>query len=160
MATRTHDFSEVQNTFFHYIREIKYATMVTVDRRNRPRARVLLPVWEIVDGRPVGWLAAYRTPVKTAHLAHNPHTTYAYWSPRQNALFVDSVSTWAEDEESRRHAWDLYLRGGPPGVGYDPVHYWRGGPDDPQYHVIRIDPWRVQLVRSTDLGSTIWRRDS
>ncbi|MBL1093315.1 MULTISPECIES: pyridoxamine 5'-phosphate oxidase family protein [Streptomyces] len=159
MATRTHDFSEVQDTFFRYIREIKYATMVTVDRRNRPRARVLLPVWEIVNGHPVGWLAAYRTPVKTAHLAHNPHTTYAYWSPRQNALFVDSVSAWAEDEESRRHAWDLYLRGGPPGVGYDPVHYWRGGPDDPQFHVIRIDPWRIQLVRSTDLGSTIWRRD-
>ncbi|MFE0380807.1 hypothetical protein ACFW1M_35770 [Streptomyces inhibens] len=103
MATRTHDFSKVQDTLFRYIREIRYARMVTVDRRNRPRARVLLPVWEIVDGRPVGWLAAYRTPVKTAHLAHNPHTTYAYWCPRQNALFVGSLSAWAKDKESQRH---------------------------------------------------------
>ncbi|MGP8297900.1 hypothetical protein ACTPOK_08105 [Streptomyces inhibens] len=59
----------------------------------------------------------------------------------------------------RSEALPSDARGGPPGVDYDPVHYWRGGPDDPQYHVIRIAPWRVQLVRSTDQGSRIWRRD-
>ncbi|PZT71729.1 MULTISPECIES: pyridoxamine 5'-phosphate oxidase family protein [unclassified Streptomyces] len=152
------EFSEIEGTFLDYVREIKYATMVTVDREQRPRARVLLPVWEIVDGVPVGWLASYRTPVKSAHLANNPHTTYAYWSPRQNAVFVDSVSTWADDEESKLHAWRLYQRGGPPGVGYDPVRYWRGGPGDPGYHVLRIDPWRIQLVRGADLHGTLWRR--
>lgn len=157
MTTTVSEFSEIKDSFLDYVRDIKYATMITVDRRNRPRARVLLPVWEIVDGGPVGWLAAYRTPVRSAHLAGNPHTTYSYWNPRQNAVFVDSVSTWADDEESRRHAWDLYKRGGPPGVGYDPVHYWRGGPDDPGYHVLRIDPWRIQLVRGSDLRSTLWR---
>lgn len=152
------EFSEIEGTFLDYVREIKYATMVTVDRERRPRARVLMPVWEIVDGVPVGWLASYRTPVKSAHLANNPHTTYAYWSPRQNAVFVDGVSTWAEDEESRLHAWRLYQRGGPPGVGYDPVRYWRGGPGDPGYHVLRIAPWRIQLVRGTDLRGTLWRK--
>lgn len=151
-------FSEIQASFLDYVRDIKYATMVTVDRRHRPRARVLLPVWEIVEGEPVGWLAAYRTPVKSAHLADNPHTTYAYWNPRQNAVFVDSVTTWADDERSKLHAWELYIRGGPPGVGYDPVHYWRGGPGDPEYHVLRIDPWRIQLVRGSDLRSTLWRK--
>ncbi|MEV5978122.1 MULTISPECIES: pyridoxamine 5'-phosphate oxidase family protein [Streptomyces] len=161
MATeRAGSFAEIQDTFFGYVREIKYATMITVDRANRPRARVLLPVWEVVDGVPVGWLAAYRTPVKTAHLAHSPHTTYSYWSPRQNTVHVDALSAWAEDEASRHHAWDLYRRGGPPGVGYDPVHYWRGGPDDPGYHVIRIEPRRIQLVRGSDLRSVIWRPDT
>ncbi|MFF8814620.1 pyridoxamine 5'-phosphate oxidase family protein [Streptomyces pactum] len=157
MTTKVTDFAVVQDTFFRYIRDIVYATMITVDRRNRPRARVLLPVWEVVDGRPVGWLAAYRTPVKTAHLARNPHTTYSYWSPRQNAVHIDSVSTWAEDAASRRHAWELYVAGGPSGVGYDPVRYWRGGVADPEYHVLRIDPWRVQLVRGSDLRSTLWQ---
>ncbi|MFI6284916.1 pyridoxamine 5'-phosphate oxidase family protein [Streptomyces sp. NPDC051018] len=157
MATTVSEFSGIQDAFFRYVGDIRYATMVTVDAENRPRGRILLPVWEVVDGKPVGWLAAFRTPVKVAHLANNPHTTYAYWSPRQNAVFVDSVSTWAEDEQSRRHAWDLYVRGGPPGVGYDPIRYWKGGPDDPEYGVIRIDPWRIQLVRGTDLRSTIWK---
>ncbi|MGW7065576.1 pyridoxamine 5'-phosphate oxidase family protein [Streptomyces sp. NPDC054855] len=156
-TTKVSDFSEVRDTFFSYVRDIKYATMITVDRKSRPRARVLVPVWEIVDGRPVGWLAAYRTPVKAAHLADNPHTTYSYWNPRQNTVHVDALSAWAQDEASRRHAWELYTRGGPPGVGYDPVHYWRGGPQDPEYHVIRIEPWRIQLVRGSDLRSTLWQ---
>lgn len=156
-TTKVSDFSEVRDTFFSYVRDIKYATMITVDRKGRPRARVLLPVWEIVDGRPVGWLAAYKTPVKARHLADNPHTTYSYWNPRQNTVHVDALSAWADDDASRRHAWELYTRGGPPGVGYDPVHYWRGGPEDPEYHVIRIEPWRVQLVRGSDLRSTLWQ---
>ncbi|MEV0524308.1 pyridoxamine 5'-phosphate oxidase family protein [Streptomyces sp. NPDC050439] len=156
-TTKVSDFSEVRDTFFSYVRDIKYATMITVDRKHRPRARVLLPVWEIVEGRPVGWLAAYKTPVKAAHLADNPHTTYSYWNPRQNTVHVDALSAWAEDEASRRHAWELYTRGGPHGVGYDPVHYWRGGPEDPEYHVIRIEPWRIQLVRGSDLRSTLWQ---
>ncbi|MFD7863603.1 pyridoxamine 5'-phosphate oxidase family protein [Streptomyces sp. NPDC057682] len=158
MTTVVTTFSEIERTFTDHIRDIGYATMVTVDHRNRPRARMVMPVWEVVDGAPVGWLAAFRTPVKTAHLAANPHTTYTYWSPRQNAVFVDGVSTWAEDRASRTHAWDLYRRGGPPGVGYDPVRYWPGGPTDPGYHVLRIDPWRVQLVRGTDLHGTLWRK--
>ncbi|MGW5649573.1 pyridoxamine 5'-phosphate oxidase family protein [Saccharopolyspora sp. NPDC003752] len=157
MTTRTTDFADVQDTFNSYLRDIKYATMITVDSRHRPRARVLLPVWEVVDGRPVGWLAAYKTPIKTAHLANNPHTTYSYWNPRQNAVFVDSTSAWADDEESKRHAWNVYVEGGPRGVGYDPIHYWRGGPGDPEYAVIRITPWRIQLVRGTDLHTTIWQ---
>ncbi|MGW0818475.1 pyridoxamine 5'-phosphate oxidase family protein [Streptomyces viridiviolaceus] len=159
-TTRVSEFSDLQGTFFGYVRDIKYATMITVDRENRPRARVLLPVWEVVDGRPLGWLASYRTPVKVAHLADNPHTTYSYWHPRHNTVHVDSLSTWADDEAARRHAWDLYLKGGPPGVGYDPAHYWRGGPVDPSYHVIRIQPWRIQLVRGSDLASTVWRSDT
>lgn len=156
MTRKVQDFAGIQDTFFDYVREIKYATMTTVDRRNRPRNRILFPVWEVVDGVPRGWLAVYKTPVKAAHLANNPHTTYSYWSPRQNAVFVDSVSTWAEDAAAREYAWDLYVKGGPPGVGYDPATYWRGGPTDPKYHVLRIDPWRIQLVRGTDLQSTLW----
>ncbi|MEU2244918.1 pyridoxamine 5'-phosphate oxidase family protein [Streptomyces sp. NPDC018338] len=155
-AATVESFSEIEDAFISYIQDIVYCTMITVDRKSRPRARVLLPVWEIVEGKPVGWLAVYKTPVKAAHLARNPHTTYSYWNPRQNAVFIDSVSTWAEDPESRQHAWDLYREGSPAGVGYDPVGFWRGGPEDPGYHVLRIDPWRVQVLRGSDLKSRIW----
>ncbi|MDT0453890.1 pyridoxamine 5'-phosphate oxidase family protein [Streptomyces hesseae] len=156
MATKVATFSEIEDKFFEYIRDIVYCTMITVDRKGRPRARVLLPIWEVVDGRPVGWLAAYKTPVKAAHLANNPHTTYSYWNPRQNAVFIDSVSTWATDPETREYAWDLYRKGSPAGVGYNPRNFWREGPTDPKYHVLRIDPWRVQVLRGTDLSSRIW----
>jgi pyridoxine/pyridoxamine 5'-phosphate oxidase len=93
--------------------------MITVDRKGRPRARVLLPIWEVVDGRPVGWLAAYKTPVKVAHLANNHHTTFSYWNPRQNAVFIDSIAERVEDQDVKREAWNLYTKGSPPEVGYD-----------------------------------------
>ncbi|QTE01911.1 pyridoxamine 5'-phosphate oxidase family protein [Streptomyces cyanogenus] len=160
MATKVDSFSEIADKFFEYIGDIRYCTMITVDKKSRPRARVLLPVWEVVDGRPVGWLAAYKTPVKVAHLANNPQTTYSYWNPRQNAVFVDSVSTWAEDMENRTYAWNLYQKGSPAGVGYDPYNFWSGGPADPKYHVLRIDPWRVQVLRGSDLSSRIWTDES
>ncbi|NBM18394.1 pyridoxamine 5'-phosphate oxidase family protein [Streptomyces sp. GC420] len=137
-----------------------YCTMITVDKKSRPRARVLLPIWETVDGRPVGWLAAYKTPVKVAHLANNPHTTYSYWNPRQNAVFIDSVSHWVDDPETKKYAWDLYAKGSPVGVGYNPRNFWHLGPSDPKYHVLRIDPWRVQVLRGSDLSSRIWTDES
>ncbi|GAA5052634.1 pyridoxamine 5'-phosphate oxidase family protein [Streptomyces sp. SID10815] len=155
-AVKVAAFSDIESAFVSYIQDIVYCTMITVDKNGRPRARVLLPVWETVDGRPVGWIAAYKTPVKAAHLANNPHTTYAYWNPRQNAVFVDSVSSWVDDEETKKYAWDLYAKGSPHGVGYNPRNFWRLGPGDPEYHVIKIEPWRVQVLRGSDLSSRIW----
>lgn len=158
-AAQVRSFSEIEAAFVKYVQQTVYCTMITVDRRNRPRARVVQPVWETVDERPVGWLAVFRTPVKAAHLANNPHTTYAYWHPCQDAVFVDSVSAWVDDRDTKLRAWDLYLRTSPPGVGYDPHLYWSGGPDSPDYQLLRIDPWRVQVVRGSDLRSRIWAVD-
>lgn len=157
MAQHVSSFAAISTTFDGYIRDIQYCTMITIDRHHRPRARIMLPIWELVDDRPIGWLAVYRTPLKEAHLAGNPHTTYSYWDPRQNAVHIDAVTTWAEDQEVRERGWRLYRAGSPAGVGYDPIRFWRGGPTDPQYHLLKIDPWRVQLVRGTDLRSRIWQ---
>jgi len=138
--------------FDSYIGDIVYATMTTVDQKGRPRARVMIPVWESVDDRPLGWLATYKTPVKATHLAGNPHSTFSYWTPPQNAV---SVATWADDLESKRHVWDLYRRTSPPGAGYNLGNFWRE-PGDPKLHVLRLEPWRVQVIRGVDLHSRIW----
>ena len=116
-------FSEIQDEFFRYVGDVVYATMTTVDARGRPRARVLIALWEARDGRPVGWLATSKTPVKTAHLEGNPHATFSYWDRRQNAAFADTVAGWVEDPQVKRRVWDLYLHGSPPRNGYDPRGY-------------------------------------
>ncbi|GAA3130555.1 pyridoxamine 5'-phosphate oxidase family protein [Streptosporangium carneum] len=159
MATEATSFAAIQDEFNAYIGDIVYATMTTVDKRGRPRARVLIPVWEIVEGRPVGWLATYRTPVKAAHLAGNPHAAFSYWTPRQNAVSVDTVAEWTDDPEIKRHVWDLYLRTSPAGAGYDLGRFWRGGPADPELHVLRLTPWRVQVIRGSDLRGRIWKAE-
>ena len=159
MPQQVKTFTDIHRKFLAYVSDIQYCTMVTVDASNRPRARVMLPIWELVDGLPVGWLAVYKTPVKARHLERNPHTTYSYWSPRQNAAHIDAVSSWIDDSAMKEYAWNAYCTGSPAGVGYDPIGFWPGGPTDPKYHLIRIDPWRIQLVRGTDLSSVIWQTD-
>ena len=77
----------------------------------------------------------------------------------QNAAFADTVAEWFEDPEVKQRVWELYRRGSPPRVGYAPGRCWRG-PDDPKFAVLRLDPWRVQVVRGADLRSRIWRRGS
>ncbi|GAA0985007.1 pyridoxamine 5'-phosphate oxidase family protein [Acrocarpospora macrocephala] len=159
MATEASSFAAIQDEFNAYIGDIVYATMTTVDQKGRPRARVLIPIWELVADHPIGWLATYKTPVKTAHLAANPHTTFSYWSPRQNAVSVDTVAEWVDDLDTKRHVWDLYRKTSPPGAGYDLGRFWREGPTDPQLQVLALRPWRIQVIRGTDLRSKIWRAD-
>ena len=73
------------------------------------------------------------------------------------------MATWTDDADIDQRVWQMYRQGSPPGVGYDPAAYWRG-PDDPAFHVLRLDPWRVQLLRRGDvargdLSGRIWRPD-
>ncbi|GAA3651278.1 hypothetical protein GCM10022224_012730 [Nonomuraea antimicrobica] len=148
-------FAELESEFNAFIGTTVYATMVTIDAGNRPRTRVLIPIWEKVDGRPLGWLATYKTPVKAAHLAGNPHTSFSYWKPGNNSVAIEAVATWVEDVEVKRHVWDLYRRTSPRGAGYELGNFWRS-PADPKLHVLRLDPWRIQVIRGMDLRSRIW----
>ncbi|MEV4123427.1 pyridoxamine 5'-phosphate oxidase family protein [Nocardia sp. NPDC049707] len=158
MTTTTTSFDDIRREFDTYVGDINYATMVTVDGAGRPRARILIPVWEVVDGNPLGWLATYRTPVKAAHLATNPNTTFSYWTQRQNAVHADAVAQWipVEDLTTRQHVWDLYQRTSPTGAGYPLGQFWQGI-HDPKLHVLRLTPWRIQVVRGSDLRSRIWK---
>lgn len=155
MTAKVESFEEIENEFDAYVGSIGYATMVTVDARNRPRTRVLIPVWEVVDGVPLGWLATYRTPVKAAHLARNPHTTFSYWKPGNDSVAVDAVAEWVDDLQTKQRVWDLYGRTSPPGAGYHLGGFWRS-PADPTLHVLRLVPWRIQVIRGADLRSRIW----
>jgi general stress protein 26 len=157
-ATTVKSFAEIEDEFDAYVGTTVYATMVTVDARNRPRTRVLIPVWEQMDGHPLGWLATYRTPVKAAHLAANPHASFSYWRPDNNSVAIDAVAAWVADLEVKRHVWDLYRKTSPRGAGYDLGAFWRS-PADPELHVLRLEPYRVQVVRGRDLRSRIWRPD-
>jgi general stress protein 26 len=156
-------FDEIRSELVEVVQSIVYATMTTVDAQGRPRARVLINVWELDGDAPVGWLATYKTPVKSAHLARNPHVTMSYWSPRQDFAAFDTTAEWVDDRDTRAEVWDMYGRGNPLGVGYDPSRFWRG-PNDSKFHVLRLDPWRVQVLRGRDLAtgtpSRIWRRAS
>ncbi|NIH86384.1 pyridoxamine 5'-phosphate oxidase family protein [Amycolatopsis granulosa] len=155
MSRAVQSFTEIEAEFNAYVGAIGYATMVTVDSRNRPRTRILIPVWENVDGRPRGWLATFPTPVKTAHLARNPHTSFSYWKPGNDSVAVEAVATTVDELEVRSYVWRLYRRTSPRGAGYDLGAFWQS-PSDPKLHVLRLEPWRIQVIRGRDLRSRIW----
>lgn len=155
-------FADLADDVFDVVRAARYGTMTTVDRHGRPRSRVLITAWEVVDGRPVGWLATFPSRVKVAHLAHNPHVGMSYWNPAGDAAYLDSVATWIDDAATGRRVWDLYQRGSPPGVGYDPAAFWPA-PEHPSFGVLRLDVWRAQVVRGWEIArgrpTRIWRSD-
>lgn len=159
---RVHTFADIREDFDAIVGSINYATMVTVDAQGRPRTRVLIPVWETEGDDPLGWLVTYPTPVKVAHLAHNPNVGFSYWNRTQNTVSVDGTASWSEDPGERRRVWDLYRYGSPPGAGYDPGAFWTG-PDDPEMALLRIEPRRVQVLRGRDLvtgvPARIWTRE-
>src|SRR5690606_41519947 len=99
---------------------IGHATTTTVDRYGRPRSRVLIAVWELDGERPAGWLAASRTPVKVAHIAHNPRVGMSYRGPTRDTVTLDTVAAWVDDPAVKAGVGELHRRGSPAGVGYHP----------------------------------------
>jgi hypothetical protein len=138
-------FDEISADFLRIVSEVAWATVATVDTRGRPRTRVLHPIWEVVDGRPVGWIGTSRSPLKTKHLEANPHVSVSYWSPKQETVYADCRAHWADDERER--VWQLYLDAEPP-LGYDPgsMPPWKDGPLAGVFAVLRLDPWRVTVL--------------
>ncbi|MEV0249795.1 pyridoxamine 5'-phosphate oxidase family protein [Nocardia sp. NPDC050712] len=155
MSRKVTEFAELESEFDAYVGRIVYATMVTVDSKDRPRTRVLIPIWENVDGRPVGWLATYKTPVKAAHIARNPHVSFSYWDRRNDSVAIDATAAWDDEMTVRQRVWDLYSRTSPPGAGYPLGQFW-SSPADPKLHIMRLEPFRIQVIRGRDLRSRIW----
>ncbi|MFF2084875.1 pyridoxamine 5'-phosphate oxidase family protein [Nocardia sp. NPDC058176] len=156
MTTRVTAFAAIEDEFNAYVGSIVSATMVTVDAKGRPRTRVLIPVWELVDGVPVGWLATYKTKVKAAHIAGNPYTSFSYWARGNNSAAVDAHAAWVDDLDLKAHVWRLYRKTSPRGAGYNLGQFWNS-PSDPLLHVLKLTPWRVQVIRGRDLRSRIWQ---
>lgn len=143
------DFPELTDDFLRLTRSIGWCTVATVDRKDRPRSRILHVSWEIGrdagGDRPIGWVSTPRSPVKTAHLAHNPFVSCSYWSPAHDAVFADCEASWAEDEASVAHVWDLVSTEARE-RGFDPYAQWPEGAADPGFQVLRLVPWRVQIT--------------
>ena len=154
------DFRAVEEPFLRFTSTIVLCTVTTVSPEGRPRSRMLHPVFRVEEGRPVGWVCTGRTPVKVAHLAHDPHVAVCYWSPANDTVYAECLATWVETEEEKRHVWDVFTTTPRP-VGYDLSPY--GSPTAPGFTPLRLDPWRVQVVAGSeypfgDLTGRIWQR--
>ena len=131
--------------FVEMAHSIVWATVATVDAKNRPRSRVLHPFWEWEDGKLTGWVATAYTPLKKAHLAHSEYVSLNYWCPEQDTCVAECRASWHHDAETRHRIWNTYLELPPP-LGYDPamIPGW-DSPDTEGYAVLRFDPWHIRV---------------
>lgn len=157
-----HELSDVAPAFVEMAHRIVWASVATVGNRDRPRSRILHPIWQWDGKRLTGWIATSPTPLKRAHFAAHPYASVSYWTPSHDTCVAECHAALLTDDETRRFVWDLFLNGPPP-VGYDPgiVPAWTNATAD-AFAVIGLSPWRLRVFPGSVLlgqGGTVlvWR---
>jgi hypothetical protein len=135
--------------FISVAHRVVWCTVATVDRRNRPRSRVMHPIWESTDSGLVGWVTTRPTPLKLAHLTHTPYVSCSYWDAAHDIAVAECRAEWVDDLEVKEHAWELF-RATPEPLGHDPYTIWPAGPADPDAAVLRLTPWRLRVALVRD----------
>ncbi len=143
--------SDVAPSFVEMAHRIVWATAATVEPTNRPRTRILHPIWEWDGERLVGWIATSPTNRKQADRAHSPSMSLTYWHPDHDVATADcDAELLDEDDDVRIEVWRKFAEGPAP-VGYDPaiIPPWRDGPTSPAFAAVRLDPWRLRVMPGT-----------
>jgi hypothetical protein len=146
------DLAAVAPAFVEMAHRIVWATVATVDPKERPRSRILHPLWEWDGESLTGWIGTGPTPVKRAHLDHSPYVSVNYWAPNHDTCVAECRAEWILDHDGRREVWQR-LKDAPAPVGYDPaiVPVWKDGPVSPQFAGLRLAPWRLRVFPGTAL---------
>lgn len=144
-------FEEMEAEFMARVSQTVYCTMATIDRQNRPRLRVMHPIWE----GPIGWVISWPQSHKAKHLARNPAVSLAYIPVKEKPVYVDGVAEWVDTNIEKQRIWDLH-RTTPPPLGFDPEPHY-GSIAHPYYGLLRITPWRIELGNLYG-EPLIWRR--
>jgi general stress protein 26 len=132
-------FAEIEGEFIERVHSIVWCSVATVDRRGRPRSRLLHPIWEGATG----WIATARNSLKAKHLSQNPHVSLAYVADTAKPVYADCVAVWEEDSAEKRRVWAMY-QAAPPPLGYDPAPFFHS-PDHPDFGLLKLTPWRIEL---------------
>ena len=137
--------------FVEMAHRIVWATVATVDEEDRPRSRVLHPLWYWDGTSLVGWVATGPTPTKRAHLAPQPATSrWATGRPTTTPAPRSARATLVTDDDTRVWLWEAFVKAPAP-VGYDPaiIPPWAAGPTSDAFAALRLDPWRLRVMPGT-----------
>ena len=144
------DLAVTAAAFVEMAHRIVWATVATVDAQDRPRSRILHPLWQWDGVSLVGWVATGPTPMKRAHLERSPYVSVTYWTASHDTCTAECRVQWEFADDQRRAVWDLF-KNAPAPVGYDPaiVPAWSGGPTSSAFAALRLEPWRLRVLPGT-----------
>jgi hypothetical protein len=148
----------VEDEFIAVAHRIVWCGVATVDRRGRPRTRILHPYWERLDDGVRGWVVTRKSPLKAAHLARTPFVSCSYWDASHDVAIADCSATWEEDRGEHARVWELYASAPEP-LGYDFRLIWPDGPEAEGAALLRLDPWRLHVADAMTVAAPrVWRR--
>ena len=148
---QTSNFVDIQEEFMARVSAAVYCIVATVDRQNRPRTRIMHPIWH----GPTGWVISWPESHKANHLAHNPHVSLAYWHEKEKPVYVEAVAEWIDGRSIKQQVWELHQTIPPP-LGFDPEPHY-GTIDHHFYGVLKFTPWRIEVANLWG-ESLIWRK--
>lgn len=154
---RVASFSEIEAEFIARVHTMVWCNVATVDSQQRPRSRVLHPIWE----GSTGWIGTHRNSHKARHLAQNPYVSLAYIANVMNPVYVDCTAEWVDDLGEKERIWNLFKHAPEP-LGYDPATVFIS-PDHETFGLLKLTPWRIDLVSfpapSFEEGTLVWYRE-
>jgi hypothetical protein len=141
-----HDLSVTAPAFVEMAHRIVWASVATVGPDERPRSRVLHPIWEWDGTALTGWIATAPTPIKRHHLEHSPFVSCNYWAADHDTCVAECRAEWIFDDDGRAEVWEKFATGPEP-VGYDPamIPVWES-PTSPMFAAWRLEPWRLRVM--------------
>lgn len=151
---RVEHFSEIEAEFIQRVHTMVWCSAATVDSQQRPRSRVLHPIWEGATG----WIGTHRDSYKGKHLARNPHMSLAYIANVMGPVYVECTAEWVDDAAQKQRIWAMF-ESAPEPLGYDPAPTFISA-DHENFGLLKLTPWRIDLVTfpapSFDEGTKVW----
>lgn len=149
-------FAEIQEEFDKRVQRIVWCTVTTIDRKGRPRSRILHPIWE----GSTGYIATGRESFKAKHIEKHPYISCSYWDPQHQQIYAECNAEWVDKQAEKQRIWDLF-KNTPMPYGYDPAMFWPGGPEDKAFGVLKLTPWRLEISAIADMMTgappKVWR---
>lgn len=151
---KVNDFSEIEAEFIKRVHTMVWCSAATVDTQNRPRTRILHPIWEGATG----WIGTHRNSHKSRHLSNNPYMSLAYIAEIFKPVYIECRAEWVDDLEQKKRVWEMF-KTAPEPLGYDPASTF-GSPDHENFGLLRLTPWRIDLTSfpapSFEEGTRVW----
>ncbi len=143
-------FADIEKTFLERVQRVAWCNVASVDSHNRPRSRILHPIWQ----GSTGWITTRRNSFKAKHFAQNPFVSLAYIADVTIPVYADCKVAWVDDLEQKQLVWDL-CKDTPPPVGFDPEPIYKSV-DHPNFGVLKLIPWRIEIY-NFPAQSLVWR---
>ena len=155
------DLKTTGEAFVEIAHRVVWCTVASVDRKNRPRSRILHPIWAWEGDDLVGYVATVATPLKRAHIEHSPYLSMSYWAENQDTCVAEVGAEWIFDDAGKASLWQRYLDAPAP-LGYDPaiIEPWAEGPQSEAFAGLKLTPWALRVIPGGDfMHGFAWKRD-